>query len=173
MTNFRSIGVFFFVLISMAGVQAQSKINWLSWEEALRRNKVEQRKFVVDIYTDWCGWCKRLDKVTFQNEDVADYINEHYYAIKFNAEQRKSVTIGDKTYKFVNKNKRGYHELAAALTQGNLSYPTVVFLDSRLRTIQALKGFHSPKDFKVIISYFAADHYKTTPWKKFASNYNH
>ncbi len=142
----------------------------MSWDEALRRNEIEQRKFVVDIYTSWCSWCKRLDKVTFQNEDIAKYINENFYAIKFNAEQKAPVVIHGKTYKYLKKNKRGYHELAAALTQGNLSYPTVVFLDNKLRTIQALKGFHSPKDFAVIIRYFADDHYKTTPWKKFASN---
>ena len=164
--------ILFLTLGSLHWATAQSKIKWMSWEEALKRNEIEQRKFVVDIYTKWCGWCKRLDRVTFQNEDIANYVNTHYYPIKFDAEQKESILINGKTYKFNNQGKRGYHELAAALTQGNLSYPTVVFLDSKLRTIQALKGFHSPKDFKMIIHYFADDHYKTTPWKKFASNYH-
>ncbi len=66
----------------------QGNVQWITWEEAMELSKTEPRKIVVDVYTDWCGWCKKMDKATFQDEEIVEYINENYYAIKFNAEMR-------------------------------------------------------------------------------------
>ncbi|MEM6685501.1 MAG: DUF255 domain-containing protein, partial [Bacteroidota bacterium] len=85
------------LVVSITTVQAQ-KINWVSIEEAQELMKTAPRKVIMDVYTVWCGPCKMLDKNTFQNPDVANYINKNYYAIKFNAEGDSNVTFQGNTY---------------------------------------------------------------------------
>ena len=62
------------------------KINWLSMEEALAMNEKKPRKMLVDVYTNWCGPCKRMNSTTFVHPFIVDYVNDNYYAVKFNAE---------------------------------------------------------------------------------------
>jgi uncharacterized protein YyaL (SSP411 family) len=150
----------------------QDNVNWLTWEEAVELNKKEHRKVFVDVYTDWCGWCKKMDKATFQQPHIAEYLNENYYPVKFNAEQRTDITLNEKVYKFVRSGRSGYHELAAEITFGKLSYPTIVFMDENMKVIQPIMGYKDAGVFEMIMTYFAEDHYKTTPWKKFTSVYS-
>ncbi|MEL6989660.1 MAG: DUF255 domain-containing protein, partial [Bacteroidota bacterium] len=152
----------YFAIFSL-GLQAQSsKVKWLSWEEAIEKSKIQKKKIFVDIYTDWCGWCKKMDKATFQQAEIAEYLNEHYYAVKFNAEQRGNIELKDKIYKFISAGRNGYHELAFNLTRGRLSYPTIVFLDEEMNLIQPIPGFQNAQNFELIMTYFSEDHHKTT-----------
>jgi thioredoxin-related protein len=147
------------------------EVKWLSWEEASALADDKEKKFVVDIYTDWCGWCKKMDANTFQEPHIAKYINENYHAVKFNAEQKQELTYKGKTLKFINKGRRGYHELAAELTLGRLGYPTIVFLDEDMNVIQAINGYKGPDDFEKIMTYFAEDFHKKMPWDKYQRSY--
>ena len=146
-------------------------VNWLTWEEAERESTGEKRKFMVDLYTDWCGWCKKMDAATFQKGYISSFINENFYPVKFNAEMKEDVTYQGKTYSFVANGRRGYHALAAEITRGRLGYPTVVFLDENMEVIQAISGFRGPDEFEKILAYFAHDFHKKMPWDKFQQNY--
>ena len=148
-----------------------ASVNWLTWEEAGQRSAVEKRKFMVDLYTDWCGWCKKMDAATFQQEYISNYINEHYYAVKFNAEMEEDIVFKGKTYSFVENGQRGYHALAAEITKGRLGYPTVVFLDENMEVIQAIMGYRGPADFEKVLSYFAQDYHKKMSWEKYQLSY--
>lgn len=159
------------LLVASVSLSAQEIINWYTWEEGMTKSEDEPKKFIVDMYTDWCGWCKRMDKATFQNNDIATYVNENYIAIKFDAEQKGELSYQENVYKFVKSGRRGYHQLAAQLTGGKLSYPTVIFLDEKKEVIQALPGFLDAQTFAPIIKYFAEDEHQTTPWAVYLSNY--
>lgn len=155
-------------------VNQNALINWLSWDEAMELMKVEKRKVLVDIYTDWCGWCKRMDKTTFSNEDIVKYVNKNYYAVKFNAEYKEPIEVGDKVYKFVkssNKKGRGYHELALALTMGRLSYPSFVFMNEDANVIQPIPGYKDADAFEVIMTYFGGNFHQSVPWQQYQDNY--
>lgn len=146
-------------------------IKWMTWQEATEKSKTQKKKILVDVYTDWCGWCKRMDAATFQQAHISNYVNAHFYAVKFNAEMKEDIEFNGKTYKFVKNGMRGYHELAAEITRGRLSYPTVVFLDEKLEVIQPVPGYKDALEFEQIITYFAKDEHKKTPWEKYQKEY--
>ena len=141
-----------------------SGINWVTMEEVESLIQKEQRKVLVDVYTDWCGWCKRMDKDTYENPKVVEYINKHYYAIKFNAEQKTPITLGDRTFKFVpNAGRRGIHELAVAMLGNRPGYPATVFFDQRLQFITKIPGYRKANEMMGFLSYFQDEVYKTNP----------
>ena len=165
-----SLALFAFFSAS-SEINGQNKIKWMSWEDALAAHENKPRKFVVDIYTDWCLWCKKMDKQTFQKDHIARYVNQNYYAIKFDAETKRDIEFNGNTYKFIRKGRKGYHELAVAITQGQLSYPTVVFLDENLSVIQPIPGFQDANMFELIMTYFSDNRYKDTPWATYTREY--
>lgn len=146
-------------------------VKWLTIEEAVEKSKTEKRKIFIDVYTDWCGWCKVMDKNTFSEPKVAQILNEKFYPVKFNAEQRQDVVLNGRAYKFVTSGNSGYHELAAALLNNQLSYPTVVFLDDNFNMIQPLPGYMKPEEFHPVIQFIGEDFYKTTKWAEWKSTY--
>ena len=86
-------------------VASSALIKWLDPETAYEQNKVNAKPFFIDVYTSWCGWCKRMDQTTFQDPVVAQYINTHFYPIKFNAETSDTINFLERQY--VNSQK-GY-----------------------------------------------------------------
>ena len=165
-----SVFLYFFFLGSYLYAQSPS-IKWMTWEQMEAAQKSSKKKVVVDLYTDWCGWCKRMDATTFQDPAVIEAINRSFYAVKFNAEYREDITFKEKNYKFIPQGSRGYHELAAVIALGKLSYPTFVYLDESMNTIQALPGYREPEVFELITNYFGGNYYKTVPFQKFQENY--
>jgi thioredoxin-related protein len=149
----------------------EGAVQWLTFEQAVEKSKKEKRPVFIDVYTDWCGWCKVMDKNTFSEPQVAKILNEKFYAVKFNAEQREDVVFGNTTFKFVESGRNGYHQLAAALLNNKLSYPTVVFLDENFNMIQPLAGYQKPEDFHPIIKFIGEGHYKTQKWQEWQAQY--
>ena len=127
-------------------VKAEKKIKWLTMEEAYAANQKEPRKIFVDVYTDWCGWCKKMDKETFANAEVAEYVNENYYAVKLDAESEREFELaGEKMT-----------ERAVARHMGVSSFPTIVFIHEDFKSIQPVPGYRPAKDFKEILTKFKA-----------------
>lgn len=150
----------------------QLTIRWMTIEEALEKSKTEKRKIFIDVYTDWCGWCKHMDSTTFKDQAVVAYMNEKYYSVKLNAEQTSDITYKGTTYKFVKQNGgRGYHELAALWLNNRLSYPTSVILNEEQDLIQPIPGFQDTKKMDAILHYFGTDSHRKTPWEKYEKTY--
>ncbi len=134
----------------------QGKINWISFEELQKKQKSNPKKVMVDVYTEWCGPCKMLDRYTFADKKVADYVNENYYAVKFNAQHESKINYKGKGYANPNydpkkgqKRRNATHELAR--TFGVRSYPTVMFLDEKLNIIQKIPGFRKADQFMPVL----------------------
>jgi thioredoxin-related protein len=142
-------------------------VKWMSFEEAIEKAKVEKKKIFIDVYTDWCGWCKVMDKNTFNDPEVAKVLNEKFYPVKFNAEQRADISFAGHTFKFIENGKSGYHELAASLLNNQLSYPTVVFLTEDFKIIQPLPGYRKADEFHKIVKYIGEDNYKNKSFEDF------
>ncbi len=147
------------------------KVNWITWQEAVALSQKQKKKILLDVYTQWCQWCERMDKATFQDPDIAHYINENFYAVKFDAETKEELTYKNKVYKFMRSGKHGYNELAVVFLGERLSFPSLVFLDEDLNLIQSIPGFRNPFEFEQIASYFASNAYKKTPWSAYQKSY--
>ena len=158
------------LLVISLSVGAQ-EVKWYTFEEAIELNKKEPRKIMVDVYTDWCGWCKVMENNTFNHAVIAAFLNESFYPVKFNAEQQGDITFRDQTYKYVSQGNRGVHELAYALLNGQMSYPSVVFLNEAVEIIHVQKGFVKPAPFDEIIKYIGGSHYLNQSWEDWKAGY--
>lgn len=154
--------------VTVAPPLNDSEVHWLSINEAQAAMKKEPRKVWIDIYTGWCGWCKVMDKKTFANPNVAKYLNAHFYAIRFDAEQKDSVTYLGKKYGFVPEQRA--NQLAIELMQGAMSYPTSVYLEPEFKSVMPpIPNYLDVPTMELILKYLGEDKYKTIPfdqWQK-------
>lgn len=166
------------LLIGITNVTAQDKINWMSMNEALEAQKENPKKIFMDVYTKWCGPCKLLDKNTFSDKNVIDFINENFYAVKFNAEGTEEVTYQDFTYTNPNyqpgrKGRNATHFFADALRING--YPSMVFFKDDGELIQAVPGYRTPKQLEIYLKMIANDDYlKLTTveaWEEYQKNF--
>lgn len=141
------------------------KVKWISIEQAVERLKKEPRKVVIDVYTDWCGWCKKMDKETFTDPRVVRLINKHYYAVKLDAEGKDPITLNGHTYTF--KPEYRANELAVALLQGQMSFPTTVYLDEKMNMLAPVPGYLDANNFSRILRYFGENHHKNMNFQEF------
>ena len=151
---------------------AQESVKWHSIEDAVRMAAEEPKVLLIDVYTDWCGWCKRMDATTFSDPEIAAIMNKYFYPVKLNAEGKEDIVIGDRTFKFVDNGGRGYHEVAAIVTKGRLSYPTISYVDEQGRVLEASPGFKTAEQFRVYLAYYSGEAYKTQDFQEFASTYS-
>lgn len=148
-----------------------AQVNWVELDEAVKIAQTQRKKILIKVYTNWCGWCKEMDKNTFSNDYVSKYLNEHYVCVRFNAEQKNDITFQGKVYRLVRTSRGSYHELAAKWLNGNMSYPSTVFLDENGFYIQTIAGYLRPQELEKIITYFATNSHFSMPWQSFESGY--
>lgn len=163
----------FIALISSAALLSSTnnedeKIKWLTWDEAIELNKEHPKKIFIDVYTDWCGWCKRMDATTFADPEVVSYMNEHFYAIKLDAEMKENVTFKDQEFKYVKQGRRGIHTLAYSLLEGKASYPSFVTMTEGFDRIAISPGYKQPDQLIKELRFAAEERYKDESW----SDYN-
>lgn len=162
--------VFFFctcLLFSQAVPPKQ--IQWMTWQEAMQarekfisenkqaltEGKAFPKKIFIDVYTSWCGWCKKMDASTFAEPNVADYMNNNFYAVKMDGEMKDTIIFNNHT--FINPNpsmNRSAHTLPSSLLDYKLSYPTYVLLDENLSRIAIYPGYKSAEDLLGILLFF-------------------
>lgn len=116
-------------------------IQWHSIDDLAELQKQSDKKIMIDIYTDWCKWCKVMDQKTFADPTMIPFLQKNYHMVKFNAEHKTPIQFNGKTYDFKEGGRRGYNELASKLLNGKLSFPSVVVLDENLNVISVQKGF--------------------------------
>lgn len=156
-----SLAILFILCLGTLPMHAQ--IKWMSMNEALAAQAQNPKKIFMDVYTDWCGPCKMLDKNTFTNKRLIRYVNKHYYAVKFDGEGTETIDYKDFTYTNPNhqperKGRNAQHFFADALRIN--AYPSLVFFDENGDLIQALPGYKTAEELEIFLKMIASDQYK-------------
>ncbi len=143
-------------------------IHWMSFEDALKQSATTPKKIFMDVYTEWCGWCKKMDASTFKDPVIVNYINNNFYAVKLDAETKDTITYKSKKYTFVPAYKS--NEIAAFLLNGQMGYPTSIYLDEKTDPISAVPGYYTSEQLLPILKYFGEDIYKTKKWEEYQNS---
>lgn len=167
----------FLITIFVVGSWAQTpasqgkptKIHWITYKEAIQLNKDgKKRKIITDVFTEWCGWCKRMDASTFNDQAIADYVNKYFWAVKFDAETKDTIVIDGITYLNQRPNaNRSAHDLAMKLLQNQMSYPSYVFLNEENQVITIVPGYYNAENFMLVLRFFAENVYLSKPFAQF------
>ncbi len=145
-----------------------ASINWMSWSEAAVANKTDKKKIFIDVYTDWCGWCKKMDKTTFQDPAVIKELNDNFYAIKLDAEMKEDIDFNGSKFSFVKQGRKGSHQLAYALLDGRMGYPAFVILDENFHRVMLTPGYQKVEQLVPQLEYTSTEAYKTQNFQDFA-----
>lgn len=173
MNRFRRIFVLTIVAMFTLNLYAQQEeLKWYSLKEAIELSKKTPKKIFIDMYTDWCGWCKKMDRETFNNPAIAQYLKENYYLVKFNAETRDTLEFKGKKYMNNGIGPKSVNDLAVEFLGGKMSYPTIVYMDENENLLSAVPGYMTPSDIEPILVFFARDIFKSTVFNDFKDNFN-
>lgn len=157
--------------------KTEIKLKWLSFEEMQAAQLKQPKKVLINVYADWSDWCKKLDTATFNQAEIAIYLNKNYYLVKFNPEDAEQVKFKGKTYKiekykYSNSDKtRKVNALAVELMDVDFIFPSIIFLDEKLEKISVFKGYKNAKDIDPILSFFASNSYLKQKWSVYSKTY--
>lgn len=132
-------------------------IVWKSFDEGVSLARTSNKKVLVDVYTDWCSWCKKMDSEVYTDADVIKLMDANFVAVKLNAESSKPVTFRGNSLT----------EAAFARELGVTGYPTILFFDPNANPITDLPGYSPAQRFALILKYIAEDHYKSTSFQEY------
>lgn len=110
---------------------ANNPVDWFAWnDEAFKKARSENKPIFLSIGYSTCHWCHVMERESFENERVAEYLNGHFVSIKVDREERPDV---DKIYMtFVQA------------TTGSGGWPMSVFLTPELKPFYG--GTYFPPD---------------------------
>jgi len=156
-------GLFLIFFLSFF-VNSSQEINWISFEKAIEAQKTLPKNIIMDVYTNWCGPCKLMEKNTFQNKFIADFINKNYYAVKFNGEGNDVINFMGRKFENIrydesrSQSRNSSHQFTQFL--GINAYPTTIFFDDKMNLITPIRGYLIPKQLEIYLELFKKDQYK-------------
>jgi thioredoxin-related protein len=149
-----------------------SLVKWLTFKEAFEQNKKQPKPFLVDIYTDWCGWCKHMMRTTYSDPSIGSYINNWFYPVKFNAETRDTIEyLGTRYVNDDTLSRRPTHQLAVKLLGNQLSYPSTIFLNNNFQFVLNTAGYLDNKKIEPILVFTVENVFRTTAYEEFRKNF--
>jgi thioredoxin-related protein len=124
------------LLILSTSFKTATEINWVGFNEGYTLAKKKKKIMLIDMYTDWCGWCKRMDRDAYGKSEIIDLVTKDFIAIKFNPELKGEYTFEGKSY--------SGRELAGVISEYKLNgYPTTVFVHPKTSQKKIIVGYRN------------------------------
>lgn len=161
-----------FVVPSFSQNKEDGLVKWLSFKEAQEKNKEVKKPFLIDLYTDWCGWCKHMMRTTYSNEGLANYINSYFYPVKFNAETKDTIEYNGKIYKPTSAEPKTPHELTLKFLGNSLSYPSTMFVTNNFEYNLLTQGYLEDKKIEPLLVFMVENAWQNSPYEEFAKHFN-
>lgn len=157
-----------------------NEIHWItSIDELQAKMQQNPKKVIIDFYTGWCGWCKKMEASTYTNPSLVKYINNNYYAVKFDAERQDAFTFQGKEYHYDPQSKANTFavELMKINNPQGMSYPTTVFMMENFQQPTAIPGYRDVKEMQLFLTFFGDNAYRHQTYdnysKSFVSTWDH
>ena len=148
------------------------EIHWItSFDELQEKMKQNPKKVYMDIYTDWCGWCKKMEASTFSNPDLIKYMNLNFYCVRFNAERQDNIQFNGKLYQYNPQYKANM--LAVELMGGpnKLSFPTSILMLENFQNPNPIAGYLTVAQIEPILTFFGDNYIRHQPWDSYSKTY--
>jgi len=166
--------LFYLITINLfSQTENNGLVKWLTIKEAQEKNKLLAKPIILDIYTDWCGWCKHMMRTTYSNAGLAEYINANFYPVKFDAETKDTIEYDGKIYKPTSKAPKTPHELAIKFLGNSLSYPSTMFITNNYQFNLLTQGFLEDKKIEPILIFMVENAWQTTNFNEFNNHFSH
>ncbi|MCH4822574.1 thioredoxin family protein [Gramella lutea] len=150
--------IFFLLMIIVPQITFGQKdeINWIGFEELEDSLKTENKPVVIYFYTDWCVYCKKMDRNAFRNKEVIQKLNTEFYAVKMDAESVENIEFEGQI--FTNEqqktNRRGIHQIPLLLASRKdkpISFPVVMVLDANFQVKRKSHEYLTTDNLKTLI----------------------
>jgi thioredoxin-related protein len=142
----------------LPGAAHGAELNWLPWNEGVSEATTTGRPLLVDVYTDWCGWCKRMDRDVYSRDDVRGYLKRKFVPVRLNAESAEGVRLGD----------RNMTARALAQQLRVSGYPTTIFMRANGEQIARVPGYIPAERFEIMLRYIGEDYIgRGVSWQEF------
>ncbi len=147
-------------------------VKWYSFQEAQELNIKQPKPFLIDVYTDWCGWCKHMMRTTYSDPGLASYINTYFYPIKFNAETKDTIEYDNKRYFNESTLPKSPHQLAKRFLGASLSYPSTLFVANNLQFSLLSQGYLDVRKIEPLLIFTVENIFRTTSYDDFSAKFS-
>jgi thioredoxin-related protein len=148
MLSFHRVAPLFLVLALFAAPPARAEFAWRKWDDGLREAASARKPMLVDVSTDWCGWCRRMQRDVYARADVRDALDRGFVAVKLDAESRAAVRY----------ESRALTEQGLAARFRVSGYPTTVFLRPDGSHLVNVPGYVPPERFLLLLRFVGDGH---------------
>lgn len=145
-------------------------VHWLSLEEAMIRQQTNPKKIFLEVFANWCGWCRKMEG-NFHNPEIVQYINANFYPVKLNAETRDALTFKGRSYRFINEGNFHVNELALFLLDYKQSYPGIVILNEQGDKLSCRSGYMDAIMVENLANYYGSDAYREMSFADFEETF--
>ena len=146
-------------------------IKWMTIEEAEAAQSKNPKKILVNVYAKWCRWCKVEDSASYRNREIAHYINQTFYPVKYNAESKAPVEFKGVRFGFIDDENIYVNEFTRYLLNGKLSYPGTVFINEQGNLIASKNGYMDAYYLEAVLHYYGSGAYRKMSYADFEADF--